>query len=525
MCNKFINTVCFMRSYNYEGHYAPENIETLKKQMALYKNLNLPVTNLLEYDALVRPDFCSAVKQSQFSGCETGLWFEITGELCRDAGIPWRSERNRNWDFYVNPGFIMSYSLTQKQKLIDAAMQRFYSIFGHYPRTVGAWLLDTQAMAYFEQHYEIDAFIVCREQWGMDGYTLWGGPYYGGYYPSKNNMQTPATLPQNQLTTPVFRMYVNDPIYCYYEFAKAPLNKTDRHLFTQEPAWLCGQDPGWVEFCFNSVFNPENLGFCYLQLGQETGFGYPEKLEQGLTQQCRFAAENQARYGYRFATVSEMGRAFKQQYQTSPATLRYTLSDWAGNNQQSVWFSNQRYRVNLVAAGEQLLVRDLHLFCDEYTDKYLKNPCTGKWAVYDNPPIIDGVRFTPGCDESDIPYQNDFSGLSYGEQAGLYFNEKGRITAVCSNPQQQTATVTLGGLNLTAEFLPTGLCFTKQDGNFALTLSAKAAGRYLRSTDKTALTYCHNGLNYCLKISCGSFKNGVLYAENGKLILTPQVVE
>ena len=124
-----------------------------------------------------------------------------------------------------------------------------------------------------------------------------------------------------------------------------------------------------------------------------------------------------------------------------------------------------------------------------------------------------------------MPYQNDFSGLSYGEQAGLYFNEKGRITAVCSNPQQQTATVTLGGLNLTAEFLPTGLCFTKQDGNFALTLSAKAAGRYLRSTDKTALTYCHNGLNYCLRISCGSFKNGVLYAENGKLILTPQVVE
>ena len=77
-----------MRSYNYEGQYAPENIETLKKQMALYKSLNLPVTNLLEYDALVRPDFCSAVKQSQFSGCETGLWFEITGELCRDAGIP-----------------------------------------------------------------------------------------------------------------------------------------------------------------------------------------------------------------------------------------------------------------------------------------------------------------------------------------------------------------------------------------------------------------------------------------------------
>lgn len=524
MQNKFINTVCFMRSYNYEGQYAPENMEALKKQMALYQSLHLPVTNLLEYDALVRADFRQALKQSQFEGCETGLWFEITGELCRDAGIAWRSERNRNWDFYVNPGFIMSYSTAQKQKLIDTAMQQFFQYFGHYPRTVGAWLIDTEAMAYFEQHYEIDAFIICREQWGMDGYTLWGGPYYGGYYPTKNNMQTPATLPQNQLSTPVFRMYVNDPIYCYYEFAKPPLNKTDCHLFTQEPAWVCGQNKNWVKYCFDSVFNPTNLGFCYLQLGQETGFGYPEALEQGLTLQCRYALEQQRHYGYQFATVGEMGRAFKKQYQSSPATLRYTLTDWTENNQQSVWFCNQNYRVNLAADGEKIYIRDLHLFCDAYLDKYLKSPCTGKWAVYDNPPVIDGVRFTPGCDESDIPYQNDFSGLSYGEQAGLYFSGKGRITAVQSSEKEQTATITLGGLNIAAALLPQSLCFSKPNGEFSLSLCAKAAGRYLTSTESGCLNYHHNGLHYRLNLTSGFFKDGSLHSQNGKLILTPQAL-
>ena len=47
------------------------------------------------------------------------------------------------------------------------------------------------------EKYSSDAFIICREQWGMDGYTLWGNSYSGAYYPSKNNMQTPTQNLEN----------------------------------------------------------------------------------------------------------------------------------------------------------------------------------------------------------------------------------------------------------------------------------------------------------------------------------------
>ena len=61
-------------------------------------------------------------------------------------------------------------------------------------------------------------------------------------------METPAQNIENQINTPVFRMYVNDPIYCYYEYAKMKYNDIDYGLFTQEPAWMCGKNPQWIKW-------------------------------------------------------------------------------------------------------------------------------------------------------------------------------------------------------------------------------------------------------------------------------------
>ena len=194
------------------------------------------------------------VRSNRKDGDEIGLWFEITGGLCAAAGVPWRSQRNRDWDFYVDPGFIMSYNSEEKAKLCTTVMEKFYGWFGFYPRTVGAWLLDSECMEYFNTHYGMDAYIICREQWGMDGYTPWGGPYFGGYYPSRNNMLTPAQNPQSQLDVPVFRMFVSDPMYSYYEFTHGELTGIPYHLFTLPETLHQGQLTGTGE-CAASTFH------------------------------------------------------------------------------------------------------------------------------------------------------------------------------------------------------------------------------------------------------------------------------
>lgn len=516
MGQTYINAVCFVRSVDYYGNYCEKNREALRAQMTLYNEMGIPGTYLLEYDALERENLRSLLENRKNTD-EVGCWFEITGGLCRDAGVPWRSKRNRDWDYYVDPGFIMSYTEPEMIRLCDTMMEKFRSYFGDYPRTVGAWLLDSRCMAYLNERYGMDAYIICREQWGMDGYTLWGGPYFGGYYPSRNNMLTPAWMPENQVDVPVFRMYLSDPIYSYYEFSHGELSGIDYHLFTQEPAWRCGQDPQWVDWCLDAVFGKDSSGFRYYQLGQETSFGMEEPIASALRMQCERVLTCRERYGFEFAAVSQMGRAFRAAYRKTPRNVTAALRDWAKLGNQSVWFHNGKYRANVYVHGKELRIRDLHLFDDTYTDRFLNSPCRQPWAVYDNLPLVDGVRFTEGCDERDIPYDNNFSGRRYGDPAGLYLEGAAMITGVETLPD--CSEVLVNGGEYRIRFFEEHLEMEKAEGEFTLDFRHKAGLPYLAEIGAREIRCRHRKKEYSLVLEKGRIKNGRLTSQNGKLVL------
>ena len=526
---KYINTVCFVRTYDYYGNYDPKNLVSLKEQMKLYNRLGLPATYLLEYDALEREAFREAIYQNSKLSDELGAWFEVTGGLCEAAGVEWRSRRDRDWDFYVDPGFVMSYTLEEKERLCDALMGQFKSCFGAYPRTVGAWLLDSDTMEYLNRRYGMDAYIICREQWGMDGYTLWGGPYFGGYYPSRGNMLTPAQKRDEQLFVPVFRMYVSDPIYSYYEFSHGELSGIDYHLFSQEPYWKCGQTPGWVRWCFETLFGEDRRGFYYYQLGQETGFGYGKPLSDALAMQCEYALANRERYDYVFATVSEMGRDFRKIYRSTPENFVAALTDWAQEAEgqprenQSVWYNSARYRVNVYVRGQELRFRDIHLFDDSYTDRYCKDPCRKQWAVYDNLPVVDGVRFTEGCDEGEIPFDNDFSGRRYGEAAGLYLAEPARITGAGEREDGRFC-VELNGGAYEIVFYPERIEIEKHAGKwepaFSLRFRHKENLPYMIEKKRKEIRYRHRDFTYSMVLKAGKIAEDRIWSQERKIIVS-----
>lgn len=504
-----------MRSYDYFGKDDPNNLVTLKAQMELYNRLGLPATYMPEYDCLVKQEYTDAIKHGMKPGDEIGLWFEITEELCADASVEWRSRRNRAWDFYVCPGFIMSYNTEEKHKLIDTAMQKMHDIFGVYPRSVGAWLLDSETMAYMNAHYDMKAYIICREQWGMDGYTPWGGPHFGGYYPTVNNMLTPANEPEYQLNVPVFRMYVSDPMYSYYEFGGSELNSIDYHVFTQEPAWRCGQDPEWVKWIFDTLFSKDSDAFAYFQLGQESGFGFEEPLRNALAMQCEYALANREKYGYEFATVSEMGEHFINRYKKTPSNFTPVLSDWAKLGNKCVHFNNSSYKAIVFDDGKTVRIRDIHLFSDSYTERFSEQPCRSEWAVYDNLPIVDGVRFTPGCDEKNIPYDNHWEGRKYGTPAGLYFGS-GSITL--TDPKAHT--VTIDGGRKTIKFLDDSIVVESADGDFELEFEHASPLPYITGQSASCIEYEHRGFTYYLKLNSGHFEGSRLVSENGCIKMT-----
>ena len=71
-----------------------------------------------------------------------------------------------------------------------------------------------------------------------------------------------------------------------------------------------------------------------------------------------------------------------------------SVSDWAGNNARSAWYCSRFYRVNIYSEQGSLWIRDIHLFDQQYKERYLETPCTEQKCIYDNLPFVDGYLWS-----------------------------------------------------------------------------------------------------------------------------------
>ena len=88
-------------------------------QNELHKKYGFPNTFLLQYDAIIKPEFADFFKKEKDDNMELGVWIEIVRPLVEKVGIEWRGRPGYDWDWYVNPGFLQAYTKQQKVLLID----------------------------------------------------------------------------------------------------------------------------------------------------------------------------------------------------------------------------------------------------------------------------------------------------------------------------------------------------------------------------------------------------------------------
>lgn len=389
---KIVNIINFVRA---EDPRVEQSVlyGTFKNQVELCRSYPMPYTFLMQYDAFVRPEYVELLTNEKDPNMEIGVWIELAQEQVEKVGIKWDGREGFKWDWHVHPGMLMGYSIPERKLLIDELMNRFYEVFGYYPKSVGSWLLDSWSIAYMEEKYDIDAFMICKEQFGTDGYTLWGGYYNQAYYPSKKNMFVPAQSIEEQINTPVIRMLGPDPIYQYdfgldenYDYSHC------QHVMTIEPVWECGQNPKWVDWYLHSTFEEESLNMAYTQTGQENPFTWA-RFGEGLIMQMKKLYDGYKSGRFEILSMGDTGKWFKKTFTTTPATAMTSLEDWKNEGKQTVWYNCKRYRANILAENGGLLLRDLFLFDENYEDRYWKKVATGSSAIYDTLPMVDGYRW------------------------------------------------------------------------------------------------------------------------------------
>ncbi|WP_192043393.1 hypothetical protein [Paenibacillus lycopersici] len=448
-----VNIINFIRGV--EPREPMDLIEPVREQLALVQKHGLRATWLLQYDALINPAFTDLLREAD-AGQEIGVWFEVVQPLAEKAGIAWRGRFP--WDWHAHIAFSVGYTPEERERLADVLMEDFRAKFGHYPQSVGSWFMDAHLLGYLSDKYQIAASCNCKDQWGTDGYTLWGGYYNQAYYPSRLNGFMPAQTAEAQIPVPVFRMLGSDPVYQY----DAKLGGNGQAVITLEPVYSGkeggGGIPDWVRWFYDVNFRPEQVSFGYTQVGQENSFGWAA-MKDGLIDQVELLAERQANGELKVETLAESGRWFRRQYPVTPASSICAMKDWRNEGRQSVWYYNRHYRINLLNNDGELSIRDIQRFDERYVERYLNAVCPDKNSHYDTLPVVDGARW------SDERTPAGIRPVLYDAEGGAVPVKALSLETDESAPEELTVTVRLeGGRTLRIRCTEQAIVFSADGG-------------------------------------------------------------
>ncbi len=387
---KIVNIINFIRLLEPREAAITQDVlyQTVVKQVQVMRQYKLGGTFLLQYDALMDPRYQQLLKSLPRDSFETGAWWEIPQPLVEKAGLKWRGRFP--WDWHADVGFSTGYTPAERKQLVDVYMADFKQIFGYYPKSVCSWFIDAYSLSYMYEKYGIVASANCKDQYGTDGYTLWGGYWNQAYYASKLNSYMPAQHAANQIPVPIFRMLGSDPIRQYDH----NLGNARQGVITLEPVYAFGGgDSAWVNWFFKTFTHDVALGFNYAQAGQENSFTW-EGMAKGFGIQMPLIARLRNEKKIRVETLETSGRWFAKNYAVTPATSFAVSEDIAGSPLKTIWFNSRFYRANLLWENNGLRIRDIHLFDERLASAYDTKPVTSNECKFFTLPLVDGYLWS-----------------------------------------------------------------------------------------------------------------------------------
>jgi len=387
---RIVNIINFVRQCEPRIDWITEEVlyQTVVEQIKIIRQYQFKATFLLQYDALIDPSYQKLMKELPLDRFEIGAWWEIPQPLVEKSGLKWRGRYP--WDWQANVGFATGYTPEEREKLVDTYMEDFKKIFGCYPKSVGSWFIDAHTLKYMHDKYGIVASCNCKDQVGTDGYTLWGGYWSGGYYPSQVNAYMPAQNPENQIPVPIFRMLGSDPIHQY----DSGLGTDNQRVVSLEPVYeRGGGNEDWCRWYFDWFVTGPSMNYAYTQVGQENSFTW-KRMARGYMIQMKILDELIKQGKIIIQTLSETGKWFKENYRVTPPTSLTVLKDYSEKDLKTVWFNSRFYRANLLWERETLRFRDIHLFDENVASDYIKKPGTSSQCFYYTLPVVDGFHWS-----------------------------------------------------------------------------------------------------------------------------------
>ncbi len=320
--NRFVTLVNPVRGRNL---WTDKSINPLKSQYVLVKKYGFPATWLLQYDVLKDEEVISEIKNFD-SLQEAGVFLEVSEDYAKQSrviyphAVPW---------FSPQAVFLSGYTQSDRRKLIDKLFEEFKQKFGFYPKSVGAWWIDSYSLDYLRNKYGISSAMIVADQKTTDNYGVWGQWWGVPYYPAKANILTPASSLSNKLDVLVIQWAQRDPVLAVGNGPAYSNYSLQANDYIRQ-----GKDTGYFKQLVNTYLDCKNpLG--QVTVGLETGLESIGYLEEYWNQLDILKKIN----NLQFVTMNQLVQRFAKVYPSFPLSARIEYED-------SVWELATSGRIN-----------------------------------------------------------------------------------------------------------------------------------------------------------------------------------
>lgn len=370
--NEFINLVNPVRVSDYNKN----PFESIKAEYKEIERRNLPSTWLITYDVLESSKILEFIKGFD-NKQEIGLFLEITPILAKKANVKYNS--SDSWH-RAKSLFLIGYKQAERIRLIDVLFFEFNKKFGFYPKSVGAWWIDSFSLAYMFKKYGIVANLSVADQYSTDNYSIWGQYWSYPFYPSKLHSGIPASK-ENKIGVVTIQWAPRDPLNAYGDSIASKYSSQDYLTM--------GLSNSYLEKLIKMYALKNTNSFGQATFGLEADLPedvYSKAYSGQLDTLVNFAKENNVE----FLTMEKFGEWFREKFQNTQTSL-VGGKDILKSKIQSYWFQTPSYRMGLKYNPEKatMEVIDFRVYQRSFREPFFEETITENDLLINIPSVID----------------------------------------------------------------------------------------------------------------------------------------
>lgn len=342
--------------------------DAVRNQIIAVKESSLPATWLLRIDALNDDQILGELKDKSRL-FEYGIFFEVTPLLASKSGVNYHKTESWHLAYSV---FLSGYQPEERKKMIDSVFSDFKLVFGNYPKSVGAWWIDSYSLGYMQEKYGITAALMVADQYSTDNYQIWGQYWGAPYYPYKLNALFPARERKDKIPVVITQWAARDPLNGYGNGVFESTYSVQANDYTDFHDLDITYFNKLVDIYTKQKFNKIN----HLVVGLENSYS-GGKHQGEYRKQIQSLSNKQKESQLKIVNMSDFADIYSKTYPGVSPEHILVAEDPLGTDQKVIWYMNPYYRAGWFYDKRYGSVfRDIRQYVDGQMEPCFNTACT-----------------------------------------------------------------------------------------------------------------------------------------------------